>query len=114
MENNERKDGLYTASFVLGLVGTLVGGLIISILGLIFSIKSRKSLKANNETNGMVTAGLVLSIIGLVKSIFVVGIVMLGIITSLVIGNDGIIERSRDAQNSYYNSGYSSSYYKNY
>ena len=113
MENNEKKDGMYTASFVLGLLSLLMGGLILGILGLVFSIKSKNKLKANNESNGMVTAGLILSIIGLVKSALAIILVFLGIGIAIFKGDNGIITRAHDARDSY-NRNYNSSYYRNY
>ncbi len=111
MENNTGKDGMYTASLVLGLLATLMGGLILSILGLVFSVKSRKKLREKNETNGMVTAGFILSIIGLAKSTLIIILITLGIVVSLVAGNNGVLENSRKSNNSYYNSNYSHGYY---
>ena len=64
-----KTNGKYIASFVLGICSISFGTFIIPIIGLILSIKSRNELKEKNETSGLVTAGLVLNIIGLVKGV---------------------------------------------
>ncbi len=74
--NNSKTEGIYIASLVLGICSFLfcgipILGLILSIVALVISIKSRKKLKSNNETKGIVTAGFVLSIIGLILSILI-------------------------------------------
>lgn len=76
-ENNSqnKQEGIYTASLVLGICSFLFGaipiiGLILSIVALVISIKAKKRLKEKENNNGGVTAGLVLSIIGLLIAIF--------------------------------------------
>ena len=66
----KKSDGKYVASLVLGICSLSFGALILPIIGLVLSVKSRNELKERNETNGMVTAGLVLNIIGLIKGVF--------------------------------------------
>lgn len=96
-ENNSTKtEGIYTASLVLGIcsflfAGIPILGLILSIIGLIISIKSRKKLKANNETKGIVTAGFILSIIGLILSILIFVFVFLGIGIAFMEGENGVL-----------------------
>lgn len=106
MENN---NGYRIAGFVLGLVSVLSGGLILAILGLVFSMKCRKELKANNQKDGLVTAGFILSIIGIVKTIIVTILVFFGIILSIYADSNGLLERTRKTPhiyNSYYEKEY--------
>lgn len=84
--NQSNTEGIYIASLVLGICSFLFGGipilgLILSIVALVICIKSRKKLKSNNETKGIVTAGLVLSIIGLILSILIFVFVFLNILS---------------------------------
>lgn len=74
-KQNNKTEGIYIASLVLGICSFLFGavpfiGLILSIISLVIWNKAKKNLSERNETNGMVTAGLVLSIIGLLAGIF--------------------------------------------
>lgn len=74
-KQNNKTEGIYIASLVLGICSFLFGavpfiGLILSIISLVIWNKAKNELKEKNETNGMVTAGLVLSIIGLLAGIF--------------------------------------------
>ncbi|MBP3255405.1 MAG: hypothetical protein J6M60_02815 [Clostridia bacterium] len=112
MENN-KTDGKYIASLVLGICSLTFGALIIPIIGLILSIKSKKELEAKNETNGMVTAGLVLNIIGLVKGGFtLIGVIIwVMIIIFSVIGETSYSSYSTKKPSSSYRS---SSYYSYY
>ncbi len=63
--------GFATASLVLGIVSvcTCCGGLLPSVLGLIFGIISRSKQK---ENNGMAVAGIILSAIGIIISLVVI------------------------------------------
>lgn len=83
-KQNNKTEGIYIASLVLGICSFLFGavpfiGLILSIISLVIWNKAKKNLSERNETNGMVTAGVVLSIIGLLAGIFMT-IMPLGII----------------------------------
>lgn len=74
-KQNNKTEGIYIASLVLGICSFLFGavpfiGLILSIISLVIWNKAKKNLSERNETNGMVTAGVVLSIIGLLAGIF--------------------------------------------
>lgn len=74
-KQNNKTEGIYIASLVLGIYSFLFGavpfiGLILSIISLVIWNKAKKNLSERNETNGMVTAGVVLSIIGLLAGIF--------------------------------------------
>ena len=110
MEEN-KTDGKYIASLVLGICSLSFGMLIIPIIGLVLSIKSKKELAAKNETNGMVTAGLVLNIVGLIKGICT----LIGIIFWIFIVIISIISETSTTSSSYStkkpSSSYSSSYY---
>ena len=72
---DEDLKGFKIAGFVLGLISTITGGLLMAILGLVFSGKCRNRLKETGEKDGLVTAGFVLSIIGLARTIVAVIIV---------------------------------------
>jgi len=74
-KQNNKTEGIYIASLVLGICSFLFGavpfiGLILSIISLVIWNKAKKNLSERNETNVMVTAGVVLSIIGLLAGIF--------------------------------------------
>lgn len=107
MEEN-KTDGKYIASLVLGICSISFGAIIIPIIGLILSIKSKKELEAKNETNGMVTAGLVLNIIGLIKG----GFTILGVIIWVTIVMFTIIGETSYSSHSSYSSKKPSSSYK--
>lgn len=62
-QEEKKAKNFAVASFVLSLVSFVCFGIVCSILGLVFGIKSKK-LKPDN--NGMATAGIILSIIALV------------------------------------------------
>ena len=66
----KKSNGKHVASLVLGICSLSFGTILLHIIGLVLSVKSRNELKERNETNGMVTAGLVLNIIGLIKGVF--------------------------------------------
>ncbi len=112
MEQN-KTDGKYIASFVLGICSLVFGALIIPIIGLVLSIKSKKELESKNESNGMVTAGLILNIIGLIKGGFtIIGVaIWVMIVIFTVIGETSYSSYSTKKPSSSYRS---SSYYSYY
>ncbi len=80
---NSQNTSKGTAGFVLSLIGLILVffpyvGIILSILGLIFSIKQRKI----NKT-GLSTAGLVIGIIGIIINIIVL-ILTIFVIISII------------------------------
>ena len=91
----EKNNGYRIAGFILGLLSVLSGGLVLAILGLVFSIKCRKVLKENNQKDGLVTAGFVLSIIGIVKTVIVTIFVFFAIIFSIYAESNGIITKTK-------------------
>jgi heme/copper-type cytochrome/quinol oxidase subunit 2 len=74
-------NGLGTAALVLGIVGlllfwTVIGGIVLGILALIFGIIGRGRAKRGEATNGGVaTAGLVLGAVAIVVSIAYISLV---------------------------------------
>lgn len=93
-EIKKKGNGFSIAGLVLGIVGTVFGGLISSILGLIFSVKARKQAKENNKEDGKAVAGMALSIIGLVKA--VLSILLFITIMFLAISEDQMYDYERD------------------
>lgn len=69
--------GFAIASLVLGIVSvcTCCGGLLPSVLGLIFGIISKSK---QSENNGMAIAGIILSSIGIVISLIFIAMVIIG------------------------------------
>ena len=75
----KRTSGLAVASLVMGILsvvfGPVCGGVIFSVLGLVFASSSMSQIKANPaelEGRGMAIAGLVTSIVGLATALLVV------------------------------------------
>ena len=64
---NNVSSGKYTASLVLGILSFF--SLIISIVGLVISVKAKRELESNNEVDSKVTAGYVMSVCGLILGI---------------------------------------------
>ena len=111
----EKNNGYRIAGFILGLMSVLSGGLILAILGLVFSSKCRKALKEANETDGLVTAGFILSIIGIIKTIFVTIFVFFAIILSFYAeSNVNLRKTPYYYNNNYYDDYYYDDYYDDY
>ena len=74
MENQAPKKGFAIAGMVLGIASVVLGyeawylGVAAGIVGLVLSIKAKKSYEAVGQKNGMATAGFVLSIVGICLS----------------------------------------------
>lgn len=74
------KKGFAIAGMVLGIVSVVTGyeawyiGVAAGVVGLILSIKAKKSYEEIGQKNGMATAGFILSIVGLAVSAF--GLIM--------------------------------------
>lgn len=95
-KQTKNTEGIYISSLVLGICSFLFGaipilGLVLSIVALIISIKSRKKLKTNKDKDGKVTAGFILSILGLIIALFMT-IVPLGILIFNFSSSSKIVE----------------------
>ena len=114
--NMEKKksNGKHVASLVLGICSLSFGTILLPIIGLVLSVKSRNELKEQNESNEMVTAGLVLNIIGLVKgALTLIGIMFwIMFVMFAIIADSSTTSYTYDRPTTHH--GPSSSYYSYY
>ena len=70
-QENRRPQGMAIAGFVLGLTGLFFPGVLLSVLGLIFSVIALRRYRyaGNNLLKGLAIAGLVLSLVGIFFSL---------------------------------------------
>lgn len=104
MENQEEvkqtnnAGGFAVASLVLGICALIFGaipifGFILGIVALVIAIIAMK--KIHNEKRGMAIAGLVTSIIGFILSIFMTGLIFLGVLIFNAASSDAILDSSK-------------------
>lgn len=89
MPPSQPRNGLGTAALVLGVIGivtcwTVVGGILLGVLAIVFGAIGRNRAKRGEATNGGVaTGGLVTGIVGLVVGALILVLAVAGVVSFL-------------------------------